>query len=181
MCGHRRTAILMHAQSSRFDAMAADRLGEQLLGQRTVLPTRNHPSNHIAAVQIEHYVQAQKHPSGPRCQLGYVPTPHHVRRIGHKPWHRMVSLGSLHASFTRFTGLSKQSMHGTNRAQITSLVEQLGVDLRRRLIGKARLVQHLEYRLALGLTEPTNIAAARSVLCLRPALDVSIQRCPWHS
>ncbi len=40
VCGHRRAAVLMHTQASRFNAMPGDCVGEQLLGERTVLPTR---------------------------------------------------------------------------------------------------------------------------------------------
>ena len=156
--------------------MTANGLGEQLLGQGAVLASGEHPSHHIAAIQIEHHVQAQKRAFGPSRQFGDVPAPHHVGRIGHKPWHGVVGLGALHAALARFARCTEQPMHRTQRAHIASLIEQLGVDLRRGLIGKARLVQHIEHRLTLGLREPTRIAASPARRLWRLGPDPSVQR-----
>src|SRR5690242_12806252 len=67
-------------------------------------------------------------------------------------------------------------MHGSHRAQITALVEQLGIHLGRRLIGKARLVQLLEHRLTFGIAESTSTASSAGLRKLHFALDASVKR-----
>jgi hypothetical protein len=62
--GHGGTAILVDPEPPGLDAMAMDGFGEQLLGECTVLPPRDHPGHHEAAVEVEHHVEIQEHPSG---------------------------------------------------------------------------------------------------------------------
>ncbi len=53
MAGHRRAAVLVDDKRDRVDAVAAESLGEELLGQRAVLVGGDDPRDDVAAEQIE--------------------------------------------------------------------------------------------------------------------------------
>ena len=55
----------------------------------------------------------------------------------------------LSATFTDFVVLREEAVHRADRAEEDALIEQRGVDLRRRLIGEFRRVQNVQNRLPL--------------------------------
>jgi hypothetical protein len=61
VAGHGRASVLVHDKVAGIDTVAADRLGEQLLGQRAVFMGGDHPRDDVAAEQVQHNVQVQEH------------------------------------------------------------------------------------------------------------------------
>jgi hypothetical protein len=62
-------------------------------------------------------------------------------------------MAELFAAFADFAVLSKNAIHGADRAVVDAFIEQTGVDLGRRLVCEARCMQQIQHHLLLRIAQ----------------------------
>ena len=68
----------MKGEGARFDGLFGEGVGDQLFGQLSALLGGDHPTDDIAAKDVEDHVQMEVGPLGRAFQLRNVPTPYLV-------------------------------------------------------------------------------------------------------
>ena len=150
---HAGAAVGMDRERAWLDALFGDGLGNQLPGQFGAFTRRDQPADDIAAEDVEDHVQLEAGPFERPFELRDVPTPDLIGSGGQQFGLEVGGVSELIAPFACLAVGGQQAVHGAHRAQIDALVEQGGVDARRRAIGKALAAQHVAQRLPLGMAE----------------------------
>jgi hypothetical protein len=143
--GHGRAAVGMEGQLPGWDRLLGDGFGDQAVGQGGLLAVGDHPANHVAAVDIEDDVQVEVGPLGRSEQFGDVPAPDLIRRRGEQ---LRLGVGGVDELVTAWLGLplgSQEPIHRAFGGEVDLLIQEGGVDGRRRGILEARRVQHLQH------------------------------------
>jgi len=141
---HAGAAIGVQRQGPGCDVFLLQCLGNEELGERGGFALGNHPSDDVAAEDIEDDVQVEAGPFGRALQLGDVPTPNLAG-----PDRQQFGLGvdGVHALTAPLPALMagrQKPVHRADRAVIPAFVEQGGVDRRRSHIGEALAVEHFQ-------------------------------------
>ena len=79
LAAHARTAVGMQRQRVRRDVVLGHRFGDQLLGQLGGFSRSDHPSDDIAAGNIQDYIQVETGPFGRAFEFRDIPAPDLVR------------------------------------------------------------------------------------------------------
>src|SRR4051794_31291614 len=116
------------------------------------------PADGPAAEDVEDDVQVEIAPFGGSHQLRYIPRPDLIGAFGQQFGFGIDGMAQLIAAFPDFGVVVQDPVQGPDRAVVDALVEQSGVDLRRRQVGKARLAQKVEHRLSFIVRQRTGRA-----------------------
>src|SRR5689334_14957248 len=108
----------------------------------------NHPTNNIAAEDIEDDVQVKVGPLGRSAQLGDVPTPQLIRGGGQQFRLLISRMDELVAALARCSILFQNPIHGSSRAKILAFIEQSRMDGCRRAVLEALGIQQGANRFA---------------------------------
>ena len=76
---HAGAAVGVQGQRAGHDILFVDGIGDQLLGEFRGFPVRDHPTDNVAAENIENHVQVKARPLGWSLQFRYIPAPDFVR------------------------------------------------------------------------------------------------------
>ncbi len=138
---HRGAAVGMQRQLAGLDAVLRAGLGNQALGERRAFGRGQHPADDVAAEDIEDDVEIEIRPLRRAEELGDVPAPDFVGARRQQLGRRVVRAPDLIAPLLDFVRGVEEAIHRPGRAEIGALIEQRGVDLRRRLIDEAGVEQ----------------------------------------
>jgi len=146
---HRSTAIGMQGQLAWGYMVFRYGIVEQSFEQNGTFRIRDTPTDHAAAVDVEDHIKIEVAPFGRAFQFRDIPGPDLIGTLRQKfrlLINRMAQLGTAFPDLMVFV---KQTIHGSDGAVVVTFIQQRGVDFRRRLIGEARRVQQIEYRILL--------------------------------
>ena len=115
---------------------------DKALGQFGTLPMGDHPADDLATEDVEDDVEIEVGPLRRPQELGDLPAPELVGRLGQEFRLVVDGMDALVAPFSRLSVRSQDPIHAALGAQIGTFVEQGGVDLSRRSIAKALGVEH---------------------------------------
>ena len=103
-----------------------------------------HPADHVAAVDVEDHVEVEVGPLRRTQELGDVPGPDLPGRGGHQLWLLVFRVFQLVASLADFLPVVEDAVHGADRAEVASLVEQGRIHLGGGQIDERFAVKHVE-------------------------------------
>ena len=131
----------MNRQLSRLDFLFAARIRNEAFGQFRTLTVGNHPAHHITAEDVEDHVEIKIGPLRRAEQFRDIPAPELVGSGGQQFRFGVSRMRELVAALTRLARAFQNPVHGANRAMIKALVEQRGVNRRRRAVLKSLLMK----------------------------------------
>jgi hypothetical protein len=168
--GHRRAAIGMHGQLVASDVLLRARLLEQRHSQRFTLPVRHQPADYVTAEDVEDHVQLKVRPLDRSVQPRDVPRPDLAGSCGEQLRLRVLGPLQLRAPFAHLTLGAENPVHGGDRTEVHPFIEQRGIHLRGRAVGKAFRVECREYARPLLGRETARRASRRNLLqMVRPS------------
>src|SRR4051812_4579574 len=138
LAGHRRSIVGMNEELAFPDALSRDALPNKLLGQFCGFALSHHPADDKAAEQVEDYVEIKVGPLGRTAQFRNIPSPDLVGSCGQQFWFPINGMTELVTTLADLAVFFEQPVHGTRRANREALVQQSGMNLRRRLIDESR-------------------------------------------
>ena len=138
----------MQRELAGLDVLFGATLLDQPLGQLCAFAHRYHPAGDVAAEHIEDHVEIKVGPLGRPQQLGDVPAPELIGSRGQQFRFLVGRMGELIAALARFAFLFEQAIHGANRAEILSFIEQRRINSGGRAILEAFSVQMRQDRFA---------------------------------
>ena len=146
---HRGATVGVDDELAWRDVLPRAAFGDEVPGERTRLPLRDQPAHDVAAEDVEQDVEVVVGPRRRPEQFRDVPAPHLVR-----PRRDQLRLGirrvqPLSPALAHLLVCGEDAVHGPDGAKVFALIEQLSVDLRRRLVDEAILVERSEYGLPL--------------------------------
>ena len=175
---HGRPAVRMERELARLNAVLRAGLADEALGQGGALVGREHPADHVPAEDVEDDVEIEVRPLRRTQELRDVPAPDFVRTRGQQLGRGVVRAPHLIAPLLDFVRVVEDAIHRARRTEVGSLIEQGGVDLRRRLIDEARVEQIQE---ALTLDRIQRAGRRRSRARDRDRSTPPIQRGPGQA
>jgi hypothetical protein len=143
----------MNGELASGNLVFADGFFDELLGQFTAFPVGNHPPGHVAAKDIEDDVKIEVGPLDRTAQLGDVPAPKLVWPGSQQLGFVVCGMNELIATLAGFPLLLEDTVHGANRTQVLTFVQQGGLHGRRRAVLESLFMEYPQHSGALGLTE----------------------------
>jgi hypothetical protein len=144
LAAHRATAVRVDRQLAWLNVVLRAGLGDQSLGEDGALARREHPPDDVATEDVEDHIEIEVGPLGWPEELGDVPAPDFIGARGQQLGRGVVAPPHLIAALFDFVRRLEDPVHRARRAKIGALIEQRGMDLRRRLIDEPRVeeIQH---------------------------------------
>jgi len=136
---HRRAAVGVQRELARLNAVLRTGLGDEAFSERRALVRRQHPADDVPAEDVEDHVEIEVRPFRRAQQLGDIPAPDFVGTRSQELGCRVVRAPDLIAPLLDLVGGVQNAVHRARRAEIPTLIEQRGVDLRGRLVDEARV------------------------------------------
>jgi len=149
LAAHAGTAVGMQRQRVRRDIVLGHRLGDQLLGQFGGFPQGDHPADDIAAENIQDHIQVETGPFGRAFEFRDIPAPDLVRRSGQEFRLSIDRVYPLVPALCRLAVDLQGAVQGAHRADVPPLVQEGGINIIRRAVGKAFAVEHIQQLLPL--------------------------------
>jgi hypothetical protein len=147
---HRGAAVGMDGELAVGDGEAVAGLADQAFGQFGALLIGEHPSDDVAAEDIEDHIKIEVGPLDRAAEFGDIPTPELVGSGGKEFRFAVWRMNELIAPLPHRAARLEQPVHGADRAKVSTLIEQLGVDGGRGGISKAVRIQLGQHLLALS-------------------------------
>jgi hypothetical protein len=116
---------------------------DQFLGESCRLAFGDHPTDRVAAEDIQDIVEIVIGPFGRSQEFRNIPAPQLVRLGSQQLRFGVIRVAQLVTAFPHFLIFIQNAIHRPPGAQIFAFVQQRGIDFARRLIGKALTVKHL--------------------------------------
>ena len=126
---------------------------KQRTEQRGAVCISHAPTHHAATEDVQNDVQIEVAPLHWSHKFRDVPGPDLIGQFGDKFGLPVGGMAELLAAFADFAVLSKNAIHGADRAVVDAFIEQAGVDFGRRLVCEARRMQQLQYHLLLRIAQ----------------------------
>ena len=145
---HRRPAVAVNNQLPKFYLLLLDRFSDQLFGQIGTLSVSEHPADGAPAVNVDDRVKVVISPFFRAFELGDVPGPNFVGAAGQELRLLVLRATELITPLTHTLVVIEDAIHRSDTAKVFAFVEQLGVNLPRRLVRKALTVELVQYRLS---------------------------------
>jgi len=146
---HRSTTIGMQGQLARSHMVFRYGIVEQNFEQHGAFRIHDTPADHTAAVDIEDHIKIEVAPFGRTFQFRDIPGPDLIWTFRQKFRLLINRMAQLGAAFPDLMVLVQKTIHRPDGAVVVTFIQQRGVNFRRRLIGEARCVQQIEYRILL--------------------------------
>ena len=161
----------MQGQAAGFDAVAATGFADQFARQEGAFAVGQHPADDAAAEDVDDDVELEIAPLGWSLELGNVPRPHLIGSGGEQFGLGIGGMGQLVTALTNLVVGGQDAIHGADRAEIDTLVEQGGVDLGGGVVHEAVFVQHRQNPNTLGGCHGARLSAARGWPLDRPMTE----------
>jgi hypothetical protein len=175
LAGHRRAPVGMQRELTGWDLLALKRFRNQGFGELSILLFRDAPADHVAAINIKKDVEIVITPLDGSFELGNVPTPDLPGSRCQQFRTSRPGRRSLASPLVDFVVLAQKPVHRRYRAEVNAVVEQQGIDLRRRFVAEALRMQMVEHFLLLlfGERSAGDGTGARLGLCFLGNDDLS--------
>lgn len=182
---HAAATVGMQGQRARRYAFLGGAVGNKLLGQLGGFLLGHHPADDVAAEDVEDDIQMEAGAPDRPLQFRDVPTPDLIGHYGQQFRFGVLGMAQLVATLAHGGTALQQAVHGAHRGHVAPLVEQLGVDGRRRAIGETRAVEHVERDAALQFRQsqrrsPHRRRSGRQWAAVARA-SVAIQGAAWQA
>ena len=135
---HRTAAVRVQRKLTRWHLMICDRVVQQGPEQLGAFNVGHTPADHTAAEDVEDDVEIEVGPFRRPHQLRYVPRPDLVGAFRQQFGLLVDRMPQLSTTFADFVVLREEAVHRADRTEEDALIEQRGVDLRRRLVSEFR-------------------------------------------
>src|SRR5271170_316145 len=122
-------------------SVLCNRLIEQWLEQGRTFHIGHTPADHASAEDVEDDVEIEIRPFRRPHQLGDVPGPDLIGAFRQQLGLLIDGVAQLSAAFAHFGVLLEDAVHRADRAVVDALIEQGGVDFRRRLVDETWRMQ----------------------------------------
>src|ERR1041385_2427907 len=125
--GHDPAAVGVNVELASGNLMLADGFVDEPRGQFGALAGSHHPTGDVAAEDVEDDVEIKVGPFDRPQQLGDVPAPKLVRCRGQQLRFLVRRMHELITTLAGFSFLFENPVHGANRAEILSFIQQGGL------------------------------------------------------
>src|ERR1022692_1907881 len=139
-----RAPIGMQGEGSRKDVLLGHRIGDQLFSELSGFPVRDHPTDHVTAVDIEDDVQVIVGPFHRTPDFRDIPRPHFVGSDRQKFGLGIDRVDALTAALAGLIRSRQQPIHRADGAVILAFIEQRGEHRGRRHVQEAFAAQEAE-------------------------------------
>ncbi len=150
---HGRATIGMNRQLVWKDGLFVTGVHNQPFGQGGRLPLGHHPADHVAAEDVEDHIEVVVDPLGRPLELGDVPGPDLVGGRGQQLRLCVNRAAEYGPAFADLLLLGKYSIHGPDRTEIPSLIQQDRIDLRGWQIHESLRMEYIQDLPAFGFRE----------------------------
>lgn len=146
---HRTAPIGMQSEGSGINFLLAAGFIDQPFGQCSRFSVRNHPPDDVSAEDVQDDVEIEVAPFYGAEKLGNVPGPDPIGAGGQELGFLIDGMTQLVSALFYLLVVFENPVHGSDGAQIITLIEERSINLARSKVDETLTVQSIKYALAL--------------------------------